>query len=587
LSTTHKGAKFLALLAGGSIALAACSTGTDTPGTADPDDTTSESSPAAGGEEEVTTKDQIIPVAHEQEFNAYNNNTATDNAVKNTIVLNQVLTGFYEFGEDGSVVPNEEFGTYEKTSDDPLTVEYKINPDAVWSDGEPIDCDDVMLNWASYSGAYDTGEGDTATLLFEPASTTGTELMEKPECADGDKDFTVVYTDTYSDWIAGIEEFLPAHIAEQEAGVEDIIAAVKDDDVEALGKVAEFWNTGWRFNPGELNQDIIPSSGPYKIDSWEAGQSITLTANEEYWGTPPISSTIVVRIIGQEEQAQALQNGDVLVAEPQPNPDILAQMEALGDQVTVVQGDEFTFEHLDFNFTGAFADKALREAFALCVPRDQIVENLITPVNANAEIAQSRLVMGFQPAYEEVASAIQDGKYDTADIAAAKALVDGANAAGTEVRIGYQTPNPRRTNEVDLIRASCEQAGFKIVDHGQEDFFEAGLSGGNFDVALYAWSGSPLVSGSSSIYSTTGGQNAGKYSNPEVDALFAELDVTPDLDEQTELIKQIETILWDDLATIPLFNFPGLVAYDNTVSGVTFQPSQSSVTWNIQDWDLQ
>ena len=54
-----------------------------------------------------------------------------------------MLTGFWEFGEDGTVVPDEEFGTYEKTSDDPLTVEYKINPDAAWSDGEPIDCDDV------------------------------------------------------------------------------------------------------------------------------------------------------------------------------------------------------------------------------------------------------------------------------------------------------------------------------------------------------------------------------------------------------------------------------------------------------------
>ena len=41
--------------------------------------------------------------------------------------------------------------------------------------------------------------------------------------------------------------------------------------------------------------------------------------------------------------------------------------------------------------------------------------------------------------------------------------------------------------------------------------------------------------------------------------------MTPDPDEQIELIKQIETILWDDLATIPLFDFPGVVAYDNTV----------------------
>lgn len=571
MSTTHKGARILALLAGGSIALAACSTG------ADPADDT-----ATSGDAAAETKDITITVAHEQEFSAYNNGTVQDNAVKNTIVLNQVLTGFWEYGEDGSVVPTEEFGTYEKTSDDPLTVEYSINPDASWSDGEPIDCDDIMMMWAANSGTYDEGE----TPLFETASTSGFELMEKPTCADGDKDFTIVYTEPFSDWIAGVDEILPAHIAEEQSGVEDIVAAVEADDREALASVAEFWNTGWRFNPGEIDEELVPSSGPYKLGAWDPGQSITLEANENYWGTPPIAQRITVRFIDQESQAQALQNGDVQIAEPQPNPDVITQLEAVGDQITVQQGDEFTYEHLDFNFNTVFADPNLRRAFALCVPRDQIVDSLIKPVNANAEIAQSRYFLPFQPEYAQVADAIQDGSYDTANIAESKALVDAAGAAGTVVRIGYQTPNQRRTNSVDLIRASCNQAGFDVQDAGQADFFEGGLAGGNFDVALFAWSGSPLVSGSSSTYVTGGGNNNGKYSNPQVDEWLAELDVTPDKDAQVELITQIETQLWDDLATIPIFAFPGVVAYDNTVTGVTFQPSQSSVTWNMQKWDL-
>jgi peptide/nickel transport system substrate-binding protein len=383
-----------------------------------------------------------------------------------------------------------------------------------------------------------------------------------------------------------VSSILPAHIAEQESGTEDIVAAVEADDTAALAPVAEFWNTGWRFNPGEIDEALVPSSGPYKLGAWEPGQSITLEANEEYWGTPAVAQQIVVRFIEQESQAQALQNGDVQVAEPQPNPDVITQLEAVGDQITVQQGDEFTYEHLDFNFETVFADADLRKAFALCVPRDQIVESLIKPVNANAEVAQSRYFLPFQPEYGQVADAIQDGSYDTANIAESKALVDAAGAAGTVVRIGYQTPNQRRTNSVDLIRASCNQAGFDVQDAGQEDFFEAGLSGGNFDVALFAWSGSPLVSGSSSTYVTGGGNNNGKYTNADVDGWLAELDVTPDKDAQVELITQIETQLWNDLATIPIFAFPGVVAYDNTVTGVTFQPSQSSVTWNMQKWDL-
>ncbi|GAB4064176.1 ABC transporter substrate-binding protein [Angustibacter speluncae] len=548
------------------MTLVACSTG----GGASQD-------PTSDSGEQQGTQDVTITVAHEQEFNAYNNGTSADNATKNAVVLNQVLTTFWEFGPDGTVVPNEEFGTYEKTSDSPLTVEYSINPDAVWSDGEPIDCDDVVVDWAANSGTY---EG------FDPASTTGYDLMEKPTCADGDKDFTVVYTDTFSDWVAGVGTFLPAHVVEERSGVEDVVAAVQADDAAAMATVAQFWNTGWHFNPGEYDAATTPSSGPYTLSTWEPGQSIALEANEEYWGTPASSQTIVVRFIEQESQAQALQNGDIMIAEPQANPDVLGQLEAIGDTVTVAQGDEFTYEHLDFNFDTVFADANLRKAFALCVPRDQIVENLIVPVNPEAEVLQSRFFLPFQPAYQEVSQAIQDGTYDTADVAASKALVDEAGAAGTVVRIGYQTPNQRRTNTVDLIRASCNQAGFDVQDAGQADFFGNGLDNGNFDVALFAWAGSPLVSGSGSTYSTDGGNNNGNYANPAVDGLMASLDTTPDADEQQRIITDVETILWDDLATIPIFAHPGLVAYDSTVENVTFQPSQSQVTWNMQRWSM-
>ena len=73
----------------------------------------------------------------------------------------------------------------------------------MWSDGEPIDCDDAVLMWAANSGTYDEGE----TVLFDTAGTTGFELQEKPDCEDGDKDFTLTYTQPYSDWIAGTGRF--------------------------------------------------------------------------------------------------------------------------------------------------------------------------------------------------------------------------------------------------------------------------------------------------------------------------------------------------------------------------------------------
>ncbi|MFV0457977.1 MAG: ABC transporter family substrate-binding protein [Actinomycetales bacterium] len=565
MSITRKGAKGLALLAGGALALSACSTGSS-----------SESDSTASGGEDVT-----ITAGYEQEFSAYNNNTSGNNALKNQIVLNQVLPSFWEFGPDGEVRPVDDFGSYEKTSDEPLTVKYTISDEAVWSDGDPIDCDDIVMQWAAMSGKF-------TDAAFDPASTSGFERMQQPQCAEGDKEVTIVYDEPYADWVAAIggptANLLPAHIVEQQAGVESIVDAATNNDSASMAKAAEFWNNGWSFAPGDLNTDTIPSSGPYVIDAWKAGDSITLKANPEWWGEAPKASTVVIRFVAQDAQAQALQNGEIQIAEPQPNPDVLDQLAAAGDGIKVLKGDQFAFEHLDFNFTGQFADATLRQAFASCVPRQEIVDKLIIPVNPDAKVLQSRLMFPFQPGYDDLAAAVTDGAYDTANLDAARQLMNGRT--NVPVRIGHIVPNQRRTDTVALIKASCDQVGFDVQDIGSATFFDdgGGLDSGDFDVALFAWIGSSLVSGNSSIYTTDGGQNKGHYSSATIDGLMPQLEEATDKDEQHQLMTQIDKTLWDDLATIPLFAHPGTAAHASNIDGVVYQPAQTQIEWNMQQW---
>lgn len=576
--TSRRTTAALAFLAGGALVLSGCSADRGGEG-------------GTGASSSAGTSNATITVAHEQEFNSYNNNTADQNAVQNVVVLNNVLGGFWDYGPDGGVLDESEFGTVEKTSDDPLTIQYTFADDAVWSDGEPIDCDDFMLTWAANSGKFTSTETDAdgnPLSGFSSAGTTGYEDMNQPQCAAGDKAVELTYATPFADWAGmfGAGSILPAHKVAQGAGVEDLIGALTSNNSEQVNALAQFYNTGFIGTPGTVDTDNWLSSGPYKIDSWQAGQSITLVANDQYWGTPPKANSIVIRFIDATAQAQALANGEIQVARPQPAQDILSQLQAIGDSVKIDQGDEYTFEHLDFNFEGAFADADLRRAFALCVPRQQIVDNLIKPVNANATVLNSRYKLAFQEGYDQVVSASYQGQYDQPDIAAAKQILDSKGAAGTTVRIGYQSPNQRRTDAAALIKASCDQAGFDVQDAGQQDFFGGGLANGNFDVALFAWAGSPLVSGNASTYVTDGGNNNGGYSNPQVDELTKQLLAQTDVAAQDATIGQIEAVLWSDLATIPLFTFPGLQANSTNVTGPSFQPAQSQQTWNDDTWTV-
>ena len=343
---TRRSAKFVALLAGSALVLAACATSEEPADDSAPEATAGgEAAPAESGAPAEGGSDATFTYGYEQEFFAYNNDTGDTNASANAIVLNQVRRGFWLFGPDGSIVPDEEFGTFEVTSEEPLTVEYTFAEGAVWSDGEPIDCDDAVLVWASQSGTFPE---------FVPAGTTGYENTQRPACEDGDTTFVVTYDTPYGDYTSQYGSFIPAHIVEQNGGVEDIIAAVDAGDPAALSGAADVLEHRVQLQPGRVRRHRSPCRpARTRSTSWEAAQSITLTANPEWWGTPPASEEVVIRYIAQDAQAQALQNGEIQAMDPQPSPDLLAQLEAIGDTINVEPQDQYTYEHWDFNFAGA------------------------------------------------------------------------------------------------------------------------------------------------------------------------------------------------------------------------------------------
>jgi len=359
-------------------------------------------------------------------------------------------------------------------------------------------------------------------------------------------------------------------------------------DAAAMAAAGEFWSTGWVFPPGQLpDVALLPSNGPFRLDSWDPGQSLTLVANDKWWGEAPKSDTVVIRFVAADGQAQALENGEIQAMDPGPDADILQSLQDQGDAINLHQGDRLTYEQITMNFAApVFADLRVRQAFASCVPRQQIVDNLIKPQNPSAVVMDSNYVFPFMPTYDQVVSQNGSDAYPEVDIARAQDLLGQANVTNPTVKIGYLSDNQRRADTFQLIQDSCQQAGFTIVDGVSPTFNDENgeLISGNFDAAIYAWDGSTLVSGSSSIYHSEGGYNDGSYANPEVDSLLDQLDVTPNKEDQTALIVQIEQLLWADVATIPLFAYPGLAAWSKEASGVVFNASQAGLTWNMEEW---
>jgi peptide/nickel transport system substrate-binding protein len=580
-----------AVLAAGALVLTACSN--------TPTDTASPSKSAA------TTGGNLV-VAETNEFFSFNPSTANGNTDINSKVSLATNSNFYYIDGDLKVQRDESFGTIEKTSDDPLTVKYTVNEGEKWSDGEPIDADDLILAWAVYSGFYDDGgtpdeEGNptTGTNYFDYAgSKDGLALTEFPEIGDDGRSVTLTYSKPFADWEFSFGLDRPAHVVAKGGGLADgqaLIDLLKDKPRgnpdapvptdTALKAVADFYNTGFDSRTLPSDPSLYLSSGPYIVSDVVEGQSVTMVANDKYEGDfgPKLDEITVRTIADPSAMVQALQNGEVDIISPQANADTLAALEGL-DGVQVHKGNQLAYDHIDLNFSGVFADQNVRKAFLMTIPRQAILDAIITPLDPEAKVLDSQL---FVPAQDGYADSVKDNgssEFAEPDIAGAKALLAGATPT---VRILYNVNNPNRVDAFTLIQQSASEAGFVIDDQGDAKWGSR-LGDGSYDASIFGWINSGVgVSGVPQIFGTGAASNFNGFSDPSADELMGQLITTTDVDEQTKLQQQIDQKIFAADYGLPFFQSVGVDAVADRVKGIdAYNPNQNGVWWNVWNWSV-
>lgn len=561
---------------------------------------------APGGDSDATeapAADAQVVIAEVNEFTSTNQSSATGNLDINGKVDYLTRAGFIYISDSYEIIPDESFGTMEIVSEDPLQVQYTINDGLVWSDGAPITTDDLVLAWAAFSGIFDDATFDeegnvtTGTQYFAYAgSTEGLNTSTITEVADDKLSLTLEYDMPYVDWnIADLVD-QPAHVVAEKAGVEldalveTILTSPRGDAAnpapvnETLKAAADFWNTGFDMTSLPDDPSLYLSSGPWIIESWEPTQSMTLTLNPEYKGDlNPQFDTLVIRFIGDPQaQVTALQNGEVDLIVPQASGDTLAALEAI-DGVTVLEGSQLSYDHLDLTFAGPFADQNVREAFLKTIPRQQLVDTLIKPVVADAEVLNSQMFIPAQAAYEEAVASNGSDAYAEVDIEGATELLAGATPT---IRLMYNINNPNRVAAFEAIQASASQAGFIIEDVGREDWGSQ-LGADIYDAVIFGWISPGVGNGTiPQIFASFGGSNFNKYANARVDEIARTIPQTLDLDEIDALTIEADGHLFADGYGLPLFQGPGLEAHTDRLQGVTFMGNQTGPLWNFWEWTV-
>jgi len=505
----------------------------------------------------------IITYAADQEPTGFNGNTSKDNGTSVKNVIENLNYFAVKINPDLTLdfIGLESAPTL--VSEDPQIVEWKIKEEAVWSDGTPVTTADIQYHHESRI--------DPAN---DVASRIGHDQITQFEAVD-DKTFRATFEPKYSEYEAlwGDGIFQAAFAKAQPGG----------------------WNTGLDTNPG-------PSAGPYLFEegAFVPGESLTLVKNDQWWGedTPTLDSIVFRFLPESTTQADALRNQEVDLIYPQPQLDLVEQVQQLEPDVVSEINFGPTFEHLTFNLANpVLAELPVRQAIAHAVDRNLIVERLMKPFSADASRLDNRVFMSNQDGY------VAGGEeYAEQDLEAAKALMEGAGwALGSDgvyakggqraaFRLTTTAGNALREQQLELVRSQLAEAGMEAtIDNCPSTcVFSERLPEGNFDIANFAWvGGATPINGVTQLYTTGSDSNYGGWTNPEWDALGVQALSELDPATRIEFGNQLDAILWDEMVVLPLYQKPTFIANTSNAVGIEDNSSNEGPFWNSQVWGVK
>ncbi|WP_045559137.1 ABC transporter family substrate-binding protein [Streptomyces sp. FxanaA7] len=337
---------------------------------------------------------------------------------------------------------------------------YKLNQQAVWSDGREIGAADFAAQWRALSGK------DSA---YWTARNAGYERIEKIERGDNDLEVRVTFARPYADWKSLFSPLYPKQVM----GTPDA------------------------FNDG-ARKNLKVTAGPFALkDIDRKGGEVTLTRNPRWWGRAAKLSTLVLRAVPRTERVEALAEGKVDIAEidsvqaeritlasrdkkksgaagPLSQGDSAkalrswaiahgsdekaaddeisarkkrrAALAAYTDQQSALRGFtvrrslEPAFTQLALNGSdGPLADERVRRAVARAIDREKLAALVLDPLGLPAVPVGSHLALAGQAAYADNSGALGGQDTDEARALLADAgweqggpLAPGRKAAGAE-----------------------------------------------------------------------------------------------------------------------------------------------------------
>ena len=480
------------------------------------------------------------------------------------------------------------------TSADHSSVDVKLKDGLKFSDGQPLTSNDVAF---TLEAAYD--ERNKAETFRDALLINGKPISVR---VIDDRNFQLVLPET----IANPDNYL------YNIGVLPRTALEAD---HKAGRLSEAWKV-------TAPPASVVSSGPFVVASAAAAERIVLKRNPYYWkrdtqGTQlPYLDELTLEVVPDANQARVgLDQATIDIVDRMRPTDYASLLNAGGAARAFDLGPSLGVDYIWFNLNLAkpdgtplnpvklawFSDTRFRKAVSMAVDRDSIAKStlqglatplygVVSPANriwANPDLPKIEYNLG------QAASLLQEAGFTKRGSADAPELID---AQGNRVEFSLLVPaesEPRKLMAA-VIQEDLAKLGIKMqvvpiefaaVTNAWTRSFEyeailLGLSVTDLEPSTYA----NLVLSSGNAHQWRPNQKSPSTDwETKVDQLFAEQARESDPEKRKSQFREIQRIVADASAVIPLVTRHVVAAANSRVGNFSPSPMFPYSLWNVEE----
>jgi len=503
--------KLMALVLAAALLLTGCSTGGNT---------------AQSGK--ATRDDLVIGIVNEP--TALIPSTAAYDAQSNGRIVDNVYEGLMYVDANGEIQPN--IAESWEISPDGLTYTFKLRDDVKFHNGDTLTAEDVKYSFdecakAGYSveitGAFEETIAQDATTFVLKIKTPNAPMLRNLAVARG-------------------------------------LYIMSKSVAESLGDSFPVAPVG-------------AGTGPYKFESWESGQNVTIVANEDYRKGAPAIKKVTWKFIKEASTgAISLETGDVDIYADISMVDVPNLQNNDKIQVSLIQGDYVYYLCMNQK-KEIFQDARVRQAFQYAMNLDELIMAVTNGIGGTKTGSLTTPACFGYKEYAPVEQDIEKAKQLLAEAGYPDGItVEVAVCAGTREKIGETLQGMLKPAGINVVIKSMEMSALAEYATGDNHDFLPQVAKGYIPDA-----DSELTD---KVVSTSWG-NFSRMNVARVDELMAAARQESDDAKRIEMYHEVQDIVHDEAHIIPLYYVNSVSAANANLKGFATRPDLSYHVWEM------